>query len=139
MSPEDQRDTTVPSTLLRPAVITSPICPLCPCAQFFWERWASLKPSRFLFTMEKIGAFAGNKCFAFPFPSYHGVSDVRFPFPSYSGVLRTMEAFQQGFRFPVSKLPRFLFTIEIVGAFAYISSFPFDKYSGLRFTVLEAR
>jgi len=30
---------------------------------------ASLKSSRFLFTIEKIGAFAYNKGFAFPFPS----------------------------------------------------------------------
>ncbi len=38
------------------------------------EKCPSLKPSRFLFTIEKIGAFAYNKGFAFPFPSYYRVS-----------------------------------------------------------------
>jgi hypothetical protein len=40
-----------------------------------------------------------------------------------------MEAFQQGLHFPVSKLPRFLFTIEKIGAFVYIKGFdsPFCK------------
>jgi hypothetical protein len=40
-----------------------------------------------------------------------------------------MEAFQQGLRFPVSKLPRFLFTITKIGAFTYIKGFasPFSK------------
>jgi hypothetical protein len=45
-----------------------------PAIKFFWGRCASLKPSRFLFTIEKIGAFAYNKGFAFPFPSYYRVS-----------------------------------------------------------------
>ncbi len=113
MSPEDQRDTTIPSTLLRPAAITSSICPLCPCAQFFWGRWASLKPSRFLFTIEKIGAFACNKGFAFPFPRYYGVSDAVFTFYKTLGFRFTMEVFHQGSPFPVSKLHSYIHKVPL--------------------------
>jgi hypothetical protein len=70
-------------------------------AQFFWGRCASLKPSRFLFTIEKIGAFAYNKGFAFPFPSYYGVSAAVFAFYKTLGFRFTMEVFHQGLRFPV--------------------------------------
>ncbi len=172
LSPEDQRDTTVPSTLFCPVSITSSIYPLCPYPQIFWGRWVSLKPSRFLFTIEKIGAFTSNKDFAFPFPNYYDVSTVVLTFYKTLGFRFTMEVFHRGSHFlvsklksyihkiplhlqqerrclsfclrlfqdsrvpfhhgnistrvlfPVSKLPRFFFIIEKIGAFAHISSFP---------------
>jgi hypothetical protein len=67
--------------------------PICPSAQNFWGRRVSLKPSRFLFTIEKIGAFAYNKDFVFPFPSYYGVSAAVFAFYKTLGFRFIMEVF----------------------------------------------
>jgi len=92
--PEDERDTTFPSTLLCPVAITSPNAPYAPARKFFGGEWASLK-TWFLFTIEKIGAFASKKGFAFPFPSYYGVSVAVYTFYKTLGFRFTMEVFQQ--------------------------------------------
>jgi hypothetical protein len=50
--------------------------------------------------------------FLFTYNKNVGVSSDVFAFFKTLGLRFTMEAFQQGSRFPVSKLPRFLFTMR---------------------------
>ncbi len=95
LEPEDQRDTTVPSTLLRPAAITSPICPLCPCAQNFRGRMGIAKAIKVSLHHWEDRRLRLQQGLRFPVSKLLDVSAAVFAFYKTLGFRFTMQVFQQ--------------------------------------------
>ncbi len=113
LEPEDQRDTTVPSTLLRPAAITSPICPLCPCAQIFWGRMGIAKVIKVSLHHWEDWRLHLQQGLRFPVSKLLRVSTTVFTFYKTLGFRFTMEVFSTRGGLGPSGAPMFLRNIVV--------------------------
>ncbi len=113
LEPEDQLDTTVPSTLLSPAAITLPICPLCPCAQIFWGRMGIAKAIKVSLHHWEDRRLRLQQGLRFPVSKLLRVSGAVFAFYKTLGFRFTMEVFSTRGGLGPSGAPMFLRNIVV--------------------------